>query len=105
LRKILPNKKKNIDYWEKLQNLNNKHVADFALFTPINSIQRFLVKYELMKLIKDIPGAVLELGVCSGNGLMSLIHCHNVLQPRLFNKLIYWKKKTVPRIKHTLLLI
>jgi hypothetical protein len=34
-----------------------------------------------MKLIQDIPGAVIELGVCSGNGLMSLIHSHNVLQP------------------------
>ena len=34
-----------------------------------------------MKLIQDVPGAVVELGVCSGNGLMSLIHCHNILQP------------------------
>ena len=34
-----------------------------------------------MKLIQDIPGAIIELGVCSGNGLMSLIHCHNILQP------------------------
>lgn len=51
------------------------------MHTPINSIQRFLVRYELMKLIQDIPGAVIELGVCSGNGLMSLIHCHNILQP------------------------
>ena len=34
-----------------------------------------------MKMIQGIPGAVVELGVCSGNGLMSLIHCHNVLQP------------------------
>jgi hypothetical protein len=69
------------NYVNKLQNINGKHVADFALHTPINSIQLFLAKYELMKLIQDIPGAVIEMGVCSGNGLMSLIHCHNVLQP------------------------
>jgi hypothetical protein len=68
-------------YTSKLQNLDDLNVIDFALHTPINSIQRFLARYELMKLIQDIPGAIMELGVCSGNGLMSLIHCHNVLQP------------------------
>jgi len=68
-------------YVDSLNSFDNKHVSDFALHTPINAIQRFLARYELMKLIQDIPGAVIELGVCSGNGLMSLIHCHNVLQP------------------------
>jgi len=68
-------------YTEKLQSLENLNIVDLALHTPINSIQRFLARYELMKLIQDIPGAICELGVCSGNGLMSLIHCHNVLQP------------------------
>ena len=69
------------EYTGKLQELEDLNVIDFALHTPINSIQRFLARYELMKLIQDIPGAIMELGVCSGNGLMSLIHCHNVLQP------------------------
>lgn len=73
--------KKAIDYTNNLQNLSDINIIDFALHTPINSIQRFLARYELMKLIQDIPGAIIELGVCSGNGLMSLIHCHNVLQP------------------------
>jgi hypothetical protein len=72
---------KTVSYLELLQNIENKHVADFALYTPINSIQRFLARYELMKMIQDIPGAVVELGVCSGNGLMSLVHCHKVLEP------------------------
>jgi len=72
---------KAIRYIENIEKLENKHVSDFALYTPINSIQRFLARYELMKMIRDIPGAIIELGVCSGNGLMSLIHCHNVLQP------------------------
>jgi hypothetical protein len=68
-------------YIDKLTNIGEKHISDFALYTPINSIQRFLARYELMKMIQGIPGAVIEMGVCSGNGLMSLIHCHNVLQP------------------------
>jgi len=69
------------DYIDKLENAENKNVVDVALYTPINSIQRFLVRWELMKMITNIPGAVVELGVCSGNGLMSLIHSHNILQP------------------------
>jgi len=69
------------NYTDSLQNLDNINIIDFALHTPINSIQRFLARYELMKMIQDIPGAIIELGVCSGNGLMSLIHCHNILQP------------------------
>lgn len=72
---------KNLQYYDKLQNYPDKHVADFALYTPINSVQRFLARYEIMKLIQDVPGAILEMGVCSGNGLMSLVHCHNILQP------------------------
>jgi len=75
------NNNKIIKYVDDLQNLDNLNIIDFALHTPIYSIQRFLAAYELMKIIQNIPGAVVELGVCSGNGLMSLVHCHNVLQP------------------------
>lgn len=77
------------DYITNLNNLNDKPCLDFALYTPIPSIQRFLVRYELMKLIKDIPGAVIELGVCSGNGLMSLIHSHNIIQPTYKHREFY----------------
>ena len=69
------------NYINSLQKLDNLNVLDIALHTPINSIQRLLVRYELIKMVQDIPGAIIELGVCSGNGLMTLIHSHNVLQP------------------------
>jgi len=72
---------KSKDYIEKLEKINDKSVLDMALYAPINSVQRFLARYELMKMIQDIPGAVIEMGVCSGNGIMTLIHSHNVLQP------------------------
>jgi len=72
-----------------LQETKDRHVADFALYTPVNSIQRFLARYELMKMIQDIPGAVIELGVCSGNGLMSLIHCSKVLEPTYHYRQFY----------------
>ena len=72
---------KAINYIKDLESLSDKNVADFALYTPINSTQRFLARYELMKLIQNIPGAVIEMGVCSGNGLMSLVQIHNIIQP------------------------
>lgn len=67
-------------YCDQLQDLNDLNIVDVALHSPINSIQRLIARYELMKLIQDIPGAVIEMGVCSGNGLMSLIHSHCILQ-------------------------
>jgi hypothetical protein len=76
-------------YLDSLQSINNKHVCDFALYTPVNSIQRFLARYELMKMVECIPGSIIEMGVCSGNGLMSLIHCHNVIQPTYIYREFY----------------
>ena len=72
---------KTLQYINSLKELPLQPNTDFALYTPVNSIQRFLARYELMKMIQDIPGAVIEMGVCSGNGFMSYIHCHNILQP------------------------
>jgi len=79
--KVTNNKTQN--YYEKLLKIktDNFTISDFALYTPINAIQRFLVRYELIKMIKDIPGSIIELGVFNGNGFQSLIHSHNILQP------------------------
>ena len=76
-------------YINNLENSENKNVCDVSLYTPINSIQKLLIRYELMKMIIQIPGAVVEMGVCSGNGLMSLIHCHNILQPTYKHREFY----------------
>ena len=85
--KVLSDKTK--IYYESLSNLENLHISDFALFTPINSIQRFLVRYELMKMIQNIPGAIVEMGVFNGNGLMSLLQIHNTLQPTYKHREFY----------------
>lgn len=72
---------KKIDTYNKqLEEIENKNIFDFALYTPISSIQLFCAKFELFKMILDIPGSIIEMGVCSGNGLMSLIQCHNILE-------------------------
>ncbi len=33
-------------------------LADFAMYVPNNAMARFLVRYELMKLIVHVPGSV-----------------------------------------------
>ena len=50
-------------YYNDLSGLENLNISDFALYTPVNSIQRFLARYELMKMVQNVPGeaiAVLE---------------------------------------------
>jgi hypothetical protein len=68
-----------INYTEQLDKFNNS-TSDFILYAPIHSIQNFLARYELIKLIKNIPGAIIEMGVYSGNGLFSLIQSHKILE-------------------------
>jgi hypothetical protein len=75
------NNLKLIEYIEDLNNIKkDTDCTDFVLYAPLNCITRFLGRYELMKLIIDIPGAVIEMGVCSGSGLLSLIQSHNILE-------------------------
>lgn len=53
----------------------------FALYTPRQTISDFLVRYELFRMIKDIPGAILEFGVFNGQGLMSWAHFSSIQEP------------------------
>ena len=58
-----------------------ERLQDFAKYVPATAIARFLARYELFKLIQDIPGAIVEAGVLGGGGLMSLAHCSFLLEP------------------------
>ena len=63
-------------------------LIDFPKYVPNNSIKQFLVRYELVKLIKDIPGDIIECGVCGGRGLFSLLQSHLILEPKFFYRKI-----------------
>ena len=56
-------------------------LRSFALHAPRQTISDFLVRYELFKLIADVPGAIMEFGVYNGQGLMSWAHFSSIFEP------------------------
>jgi hypothetical protein len=72
----------------KENNDDTEKIYDFPKYSPNNSIKQFLIRYELIKLIKDIPGDIIECGVCGGRGLFSLLQSHLILEPNFFYRKI-----------------
>jgi len=66
---------------ERSQNKKEFLLDNFAPFVPSNAMIRTLARYELFKLIVDIPGSVVECGVFAGHGMFSLLHAHYALEP------------------------
>lgn len=69
-------------------NNNNEKLIDFPKYAPNNAIKQFLIRYELIKLIKNIPGDIIECGVCGGRGILSLLQSHLILEPNFFYRKI-----------------
>ena len=82
------------DYKQKLllmfnnNNNNMEKIIDFPKYAPNNSIKQFLIRYELIKLIQNVPGDIIECGVCGGRGLFSLLQSHLILEPKFFYRKI-----------------
>ena len=74
-------------YYGSLINLYDQNpdslekIIDFPKYAPNNCMVDFLARYELVKLIKDIPGDVFEMGVCGGRGIFSFFHSLSILEP------------------------
>src|SRR5438445_4941854 len=51
-----------------------RKIANFPVLSFRQKIVGFLERYELYKMIKEIPGSILECGVADGFGLMSFAH-------------------------------
>lgn len=52
-----------------------------SVYTTRQVITRFIERYELFQLIKQVPGNILECGVGSGYGLMSMAHLCSIFEP------------------------
>jgi hypothetical protein len=64
-------------------------IVDFTKYAPTPAIYEFIARYELVKLIKNIPGDIFEMGVCGGRGLFSFYHSLSILEPEYqFRELI-----------------
>jgi hypothetical protein len=76
-----------LEYFDNNNN-NLEKIIDFPKYAPNNSIKQFLIRYELLKLIKNVPGDIIECGVCGGRGLLSLLQSHLILEPKFFYRKI-----------------
>ena len=65
---------------EKLEN--------FAKYVPRQNLARFLARYEIFRLIKEIQGSIVECGVLFGGGLMSFAKLSTILEPYNFQRRI-----------------
>jgi hypothetical protein len=65
---------------EKLEN--------FAKYVPRQNLARFLARYELFRLIKNVQGSIVECGVLFGGGLMSFAKLSAILEPYNFQRRI-----------------
>lgn len=61
----------------------------FALHSPRQAITDFLVRYELFKLILNVPGNIAEFGVFNGQGLLSFAHFSSILEPYHVQRVLY----------------
>jgi hypothetical protein len=82
------NTAENLAYYEDLEKFfDEDRISDlaklysFAVYTPRQVISDFLVRFELFRLIRDVPGSILEFGVFNGQGLMSFAHISAILEP------------------------
>jgi hypothetical protein len=59
----------------------NKKMDNFEKFVPRQAISRFLARYELFKMIKDVKGDIIECGVYHGGGVMAWAKLSTILEP------------------------
>src|SRR5229473_573630 len=63
-------------------------LENFAKYVPRQNLSRFLARYEIFKIIKNIQGSIVECGVLFGGGLMSFANLSVILEPYNFQRRI-----------------
>lgn len=61
--------------WNNLEKMRN-----FPVFAWRQQIRNFVERYEIYKMIKDVPGSILECGIADGFGLMSFAHFCSIFE-------------------------
>jgi hypothetical protein len=73
--------------WESSPDSTSIKLSEFPKYVPKNSLMQFISRYELYKLIENVPGDIIELGVCGGKGLFSFVQSVFINEP-----LYQWRK-------------
>lgn len=76
------------DYFNNSPGSSTEKLENFAKYVPRQNLARFLARYEIFKLIKDIQGSIVECGVLFGGGLLSFAKLSTILEPYNFQRRI-----------------
>lgn len=75
-------------YFQNSPGSATEKLENFAKYVPRQNLARFLARYELFKLIKNVQGSIVECGVLFGGGLMSFAKLSAILEPYNFQRRI-----------------
>lgn len=73
---------------EQNNNANLSLYDDFLAHTSLDRMQKILARYELMKLVSEVPGDIVECGVFKGSGIYTLAKISRLLTPHTGRKII-----------------
>jgi Macrocin-O-methyltransferase (TylF) len=76
------------DYFSGSPGSATEKLENFAKYVPRQNLARFMARYELFKLVKDIQGSIVECGVLFGGGLLSFAKLSAILEPYNFQRRI-----------------
>jgi hypothetical protein len=68
--------------WDNSKYSTEEKLTEFVKYVPKNSLMQFISRYELYLLIQNIPGDIVELGVCGGKGLFSFVQSVFINEPQ-----------------------
>ena len=76
------------EYFSSSPGSLTEKLENFAKYVPRQNLARFLARYELFRLIKEVQGSVVECGVLFGGGLLSFAKLSAILEPYNFQRRI-----------------
>ena len=74
------------EYFHSSPGSATEKLENFAKYVPRQNLARFLARYEIFKLIRDVQGSIVECGVLFGGGLMSFAKLSTILEPYNFQR-------------------
>lgn len=87
-RNITEDEKKCFDQIDELISMSPRELLATApsLFSNRVAVQTLITRYELYKMVLDIPGDIVECGVYQGNSFLWLAHLSVILEPYAINR-------------------
>src|SRR3989338_6448575 len=72
-------------------NVNAQSISlydDFLAEASLDRLQKILARYELMKMVSEVPGDIVECGVFKGSGIYTLSKIAKLLTPHTGRKIV-----------------